>query len=160
MTVHAVYVPEQLAPDPAVSVEAAEIVRERFSIAAFLFGPLWLLRHRAWPELVGFILLALGAGAAVRFFPATAAEAGEVYVLACLFLGFAAPDIRGRALERRGYRLGEVVIAENADEALRRFADRASLVPLPAHVAVPATQSRPLREPDTGVLGLFPEARR
>ena len=162
MTVHAVYVPEHLAPDPAVAVEAAEIVRERFSVAAFLFGPLWLLRHRAWPELVGFFLLTVAVVAALRFFPALSGEAGELYLLFALFIGFASADIRGRALERRGFRLRDVVVATKPDEALLRFGERASAFPAPAAptAAAPASRTVPVRDGDSDVIGLFPEARR
>jgi hypothetical protein len=162
MTVHAVYVPEHLALDPAVAVEAAEVVRERFSFPAFLFGPLWLLRHRAWPELLFMVILAAATAAAVRFFPAAAAGAEELYLLSAVFIGFAAADIRGRALERRGYRLSGVVIAGKLDEALLRFGERAlpTFRPPASLPSVPENRSGPARRSETEVIGLFPEAGR
>ena len=45
------------APEP----ERFVFVRDGFSFWALLFGPLWMLRHRMWLVLLGYI--ALGGGA-------------------------------------------------------------------------------------------------
>jgi hypothetical protein len=46
--------PEESAPDP----ERFIFVRDGFSFAAFLFGPLWMLWHRMWLVCFGYLILA------------------------------------------------------------------------------------------------------
>ena len=57
MAVYTVHQPPlkkyEAAPDP----ERFAFVRDGFSFWAFLFGPLWMLRHRMWLVLVGYIVI-------------------------------------------------------------------------------------------------------
>ncbi|WPB85540.1 DUF2628 domain-containing protein [Sediminicoccus rosea] len=91
------------------------LIPEGFSFWAFLFGPFWLFRHRAWLAgfgvLVGLVVLNLlpdpyGIAAALA---------------AHLLLGFQGQDLRRWALGRRGWTLAHVVQGQDADGALARL---------------------------------------
>ena len=94
------------------------LVREGFSFAAFLFGPFWLLAHRAWIPGV----LALCAAIALRFAP------GSTGMLAALalawLLGLTGFDLWRWSLERRGFTAAHVIAASDADRALARLLER------------------------------------
>ncbi len=169
MSVHAVFVPARIAPDTPLAVEAAVVVRERFSAAAFLFPFVWLLYRRAWWEFLGYALVMIAAALVAKY--ALGAGGGMVAaleILAGLFVGFSASDIHGRALERRGLVLADVVVAPDEDAALSRFAER-RMAGIPAErprtpradiTAAAAAPSRAWPAEGSGVLGSFPEAGR
>ena len=160
MSVHAVYVPGRIASGGPDSVEAAVIVRERFSVPAALLPLPWLLFRRAWREFLLFAALTVAAAVLTERFLGGASQGAMagLQLLTGLFIGVSAADIRGRALERRGYRLADVVVAPDADAALLRFAERETPVPRIESVAVAASG---IPRTDRGdVIGLFPEAGR
>jgi hypothetical protein len=96
--------------------DAPLLVREGFSWGALIFGPIWLLAHRAWVPAV----LAIAASVAIGALPA-----GEVRTALAiaypLLLGFSGNDMWRFSLERRGYRLAHVVAARNAESAFARL---------------------------------------
>ena len=92
------------------------LIREGFSWGALLFGPIWLLAHRAWVP--GLIALAAGVLIAVL------APAGLMPALLALYgvtLGLYGNDFRRFAVERRGFVLSHVLAARNEDAALARL---------------------------------------
>ena len=93
------------------------LVREGFSWAAFLFGVLWLLWHRLWLAVLGYLLLAL---ALALLLPAGAPSLVGSLALQFL-LGSHAGDLRRRMLARCGYRTEEVVAARDLDRATARL---------------------------------------
>ena len=94
------------------------LVREGFSWAALLFGPLWLLAHRAW--IAG--LLSLCAGFALAFVPGTA---GTVLGLGLAWLlGLTGRDLWRWSLARRGFTTVHVIAASDAEGALARLLAR------------------------------------
>ena len=94
------------------------LVKEGFAWGALLFGPLWLLAHRAW--VAGVIALAVLVLAAA----ARPSLALGVMVL----LGFTGRDLVRWGLGRQGYALAHVVAARNGDDAfLRLLAHRPDL---------------------------------
>ena len=101
------------------SSDTPMLVREGFSFAAFLFGPIWLLAHRAWVPAVLLIAANVLVGA-------LAPEAAEplLFLGIMLFVGLAGNDMRRFSLERAGYLLMHVVAARDADGALARLLDR------------------------------------
>jgi hypothetical protein len=136
-------------------------LHEKFSLSAFLFGPLWMVSHKLWLELLAYLaglaivgpgLLALGVG-----WPAV------IVVLALIqfLLGMEATSLVRSMLTRRGWRDGGVVIADDRDLAERRFfenrfarrAKAAAGAPI-APVPLPPAAAAPHR---SGVIGLFPE---
>ncbi len=92
------------------------LLRDGFAWGAFLFGPLWLLLHRAWiPALLSLITIGV---VVLRLPPGIAA----IVVPALLLLhGFSGNDMRGWALERRGYLLTHVLSARTEADAIARL---------------------------------------
>jgi hypothetical protein len=136
-------------------------LRERFSLGAFLFGPLWIIWRRLWVVLiiylvvVGFIeygLQAVGIGWAAL---------ACVYVLIQLLIGLEATSLRRWTRVMRGWRDCGVVVADDLEMAERRFFDaRAAFRPAVSPVAMSAASRSAAAEagpsrPD--IIGLFPE---
>lgn len=97
------------------------VVRDGFSWAALIFGPLWLAWHRAWLAAAGtlaaFVLLN---SAGPHFGSATAASL--LSVLVSLYIGLEGSAFRLASLRRRGFADAGVVLADNRDDAELRFA--------------------------------------
>ncbi|MGI4952135.1 MAG: DUF2628 domain-containing protein [Janthinobacterium lividum] len=92
------------------------LVREGFSWAAWLFGPLWLAAHRAWVPagLMAALMVALWA-----LFPL------PVILVIGFGLGWLTgllgQDMRRWSLDRRGYVMAHVLAARDHDTALGRL---------------------------------------
>lgn len=98
---------------------APVILGEEFRWGAFLFGPLWLLRHRA------IIPAALDAALLVVIVVLTSGVLLAALILAlALLIGLNANDLRRWSLERRGFLLSDVIAADDSDEALARLLAR------------------------------------
>ncbi|HEX3348977.1 MAG TPA: DUF2628 domain-containing protein [Acetobacteraceae bacterium] len=98
---------------------APRLVREGFSWLAFIFGPLWLLAHRAWLAAV----LAICAYVLIALLPLHGWNALPGFGLSWL-LGLFGQDIRRWSLERSGYGLAHVVAARDHDTALAQLLER------------------------------------
>ncbi len=100
------------------------LVREGFAWPALFLGPFWLLWHREWLALLGWLVLALLAGLLPGGL-APWAGLGLQFLLAA-----SAHDLRRWTLARHGWRLDGVVAARDEDAALVRLLDaRPSLAP-------------------------------
>ncbi len=88
------------------------LVKEGFSLGAFLFGPLWLAWAGAWIfaalALALYVVLALWAP-------------GWAGLVLAWVLGLFGRDLQRWALELRGFTLVHVVAARDADTALSRL---------------------------------------
>jgi hypothetical protein len=159
MAVYTVHQPPlkkyQSAPDP----ERFKFVRDGFSFWALLFGPLWMLWHRMWLALLGYVAVAVALEVSLRL---TAAPGGARLVAGCLFallIGIEAGTLRRFKL-RRWKNIG-VIVADDREAAERRFFDswvRSETLPPPTQP--PQTSlSPPPRAPQNGpdVIGLFPQ---
>ena len=91
------------------------LIREGFSLWAFLFGPFWLFAHRAW--LAGILVLA--GLVALNLLPHPYGIA--LALAAHLLLGFHGQDLRRWTLARRGWTLAHIVQAGSAEGALARL---------------------------------------
>lgn len=93
------------------------LVTEGFTWGALLFGPLWLLWHRAWVvALLSLVPLGLALLAPPAWRPVL-----SFGVL--LLLGFSGRDLVRWSLARRGYALAHVVAGRGRDDALLRLMD-------------------------------------
>ncbi|MCQ4160924.1 DUF2628 domain-containing protein [Roseomonas sp. GC11] len=105
------------AAPPAVGARRAglAVVPEGFSPAAALLPGLWLLWHRQWLALVLYLALAV---LAALLLPAPAL--GWAFAAAHLLLGLQAQDLRRWTLARQGRPVAAVILARDAEAALRR----------------------------------------
>lgn len=157
------------APARADASPAAErfiFVRDSFSWWAFLFAPLWMLRHRMWLILLGYVVIGGGIETALAILGASRAAMFVMGLLISLLVGLEASTLRRLALRRRGWSNVGVISGDDLEDAERRFFDawlRATrprpngsnaAAPSPAGGA-PVGVPRVLQTPN--VVGLFPE---
>jgi hypothetical protein len=138
-------------------------VRDGFHFWAFLFGPLWMLRHRMWLVLIGHLVVVGGVAAGLAWLGAPGATSAVVGVLIALLIGLEASTLRRWTLARRGWHGLGVVVADDVELAERRFFDAWSDQ---APVSVPETAVQPPPAPappragapaQPEVIGLFPQ---
>jgi len=147
-------------------------VRDGFHVWAALLGAVWLAWHRLWLALIGWIvvmvavdfgLAALGAGGPAIFL---------VDVLLALLMGFEAASLRRWTLSRRNWRQIDIVVADDEEQAERRFFERWTAkqralsndqlavdrgAPPPTRNIPGQPFSRPPPLPRSEIIGLFPE---
>ena len=147
-------------------------VRDGFHVWAALLGAVWLAWHRLWLALIGWIvvlvavdfgLAALGAGGPAIFL---------VDVLLALLMGFEAASLRRWTLSRRNWRQIDIVVADDEEQAERRFFERWTAkqralsndqlavdrgAPPPTRDIPGQPFSRPPPLPRSEIIGLFPE---
>jgi hypothetical protein len=160
MAVYTVHEPPSragAAPEP----ERFIFVRDGFSFAALLFGPLWMLRHRMWLVLLGYAAVVAMLSFVLRLY-GSASVGLAVWGLLALLLGFEAGTLRRFTLRRRGFRNIGVVVGDDLELAERRFFDawvrRSSPSEAPARSQAAAPSGAPrMPDPSSYVLGLFPE---
>jgi Protein of unknown function (DUF2628) len=170
MSVYTVHQPPSRAGNPASDAEGYVFVRDGFSFWAFVFGPLWMLRHRMWLALLGYVLASGGLEMLARVAGASQFGIGLVGFLISFLVGLEAGTLRRFTLGRRGYRNVGVVSGHDLEDAEQRFfdswlkqpSDRAPSPPAPIAPAPPtppapsaAGSAAMPRGPD--VIGLFPE---
>ncbi|MDB5614142.1 MAG: hypothetical protein JWQ22_1795 [Devosia sp.] len=109
MTLYAIYDPKPGRPDlPAA-------IANQFSWLAAILPPIFLARHGLWLELLAWVLKLVALVILSRFIGGGAAFA--LYLLAAVWLGFAAPSLRRHALQWRGWTPRGERIALSADMA-------------------------------------------
>ncbi|HEU0160589.1 MAG TPA: DUF2628 domain-containing protein [Hyphomicrobiaceae bacterium] len=123
MQTFTVHEPPSPAADRVDRAESLVFIKEGFSWGAALFGPFWLLAHRLWWPLVGYVV-AYGAIEAVRLARLIDQRwIGLVVFALNLLLAFEGDSLRRWALDRRGWRLLGAANGRNRAECERRFFD-------------------------------------
>ncbi len=158
MSVFTVHAPPPRRGEPDSDPTRFAFVRDGFSVWAFLFAPLWMLRHRLWLAFFAYLvvvavvqvaLMALGTPDGVKI---------AVGVLLALLVGFEAASLRRWTLSRRRWQSLGVVVADDLEAGERRFFDawmaegRRPGVPA---AAAPTGRTANGAPPD--VVGLFPQ---
>jgi uncharacterized protein DUF2628 len=146
-------------------------VRDGFHFWAALLGVVWLAWHRLWLALIGWIVLMavidiamvrLGVGAMAIFL---------ADLLLALLLGFEAASLERWTLSRRNWRQLDIVVADDEEQAERRFFDRWTAkqralndqsavdrgAPPPTRDIPGQPFSKPPPAPHSDIIGLFPE---
>jgi Protein of unknown function (DUF2628) len=162
MAVYTVHEPPPRRYESAVDPERFTFVRDGFSLWACVFGPLWMLRHRMWLVLLGYLIVAVALEAALRALGVSAGASLVVGILFALLIGFEAPTLRRFTLARRKWRNVGIIVGDDLETAERRFFDAWTKAepgrsPAPSVIAPPAAlrPPQPLGTPD--VIGLFPD---
>ena len=164
MSVYTVHEPPKRAGAAAADVERFAFVRDGFSWWAFLFAPLWMLRHRMWLALIGYLVIAGAIEAPVKLSGAPGFAASVIGLLLGLLVGLEAGTLRRFTLNRRGWKNLGVVSGDDLEDAERRFFDawlqrkNSQSGGPPAPMPGPASAAPNRRGPlGSGVIGLFPE---
>lgn len=103
--------------------DSIELVRQGFSLYAFVLHGAWLLYHRLWLEAVLFTALfvaLVGVGQQLGWSHITI---GITQLALQFWLATNAAEIQGAALERKGFVLRDVSTGSNALDAQRRYYD-------------------------------------
>jgi len=144
-------------------------LHEKFSLSAFLFGPLWMMWRRLWLDLLIYLagMAAIGSGLYYLLsvgWPVII----PIFGLIQLLLGLEATTLVRGMRVRHGWRDCGVVIADDLDLAERRFfgdrvarraAARAAVSGTAGSPGSSGTPPPPLSGGPSGpdVIGLFPE---
>lgn len=106
------------------AAEGARIVRDGFSLPAFLVPPLWFAWHRLWVEAALAFAAMLGLGLLGE--RAGMGQAAPLLsLLLSLFVGLEGPRLRLAGLARRGWTEVAALEADGLDEAEIRYAAHA-----------------------------------
>jgi hypothetical protein len=95
--------------------------RERFSLAAFLFGPLWMIWRRMWLVLIFYLVATSLIELGLRSLGIPIAARTTVYLLLQLLVAIEAANLRRWTLLRRGWRDRGIVFGDDLELAERRF---------------------------------------
>ena len=164
MSVYTVHQPPLPAGDPLPEAERVVFVRDGFSFWAFLFAPLWMLWHRMWLVLAGYVAIVAVLETVALAFGVSATALAVIGLLISILIGLEASTLRRFTLRRRGWTNAGIVSGEDVEVAERRFFDawlhessarHASEAPMPP--AATANAAAPRVPQSSGVIGLFPE---
>lgn len=96
-------------------------VKDGFSWLAFFIPFFWMLWHRLWLPLVGYLAAVALIVLAGYVFSWPDNLTGSMGLLANLFVGLEGNNFRRRALARRGFDEVADIVADNGEEASYRF---------------------------------------
>jgi hypothetical protein len=162
MAVYTVHEPPLKRYQSSPAPERFAFVRDGFSFWAFVLAPLWMLRHRLWLVLVGYVVLVGGLAFGPHALHASSAVRVIVAFLLALLIGFEAGTLRRHALRRRGWSNVGIVLGGDREIAERRFFDAwtnsSNAGSGSAASSPPPAAPGHRRAPDApDVVGLFPE---
>lgn len=164
MPVYTVHAPAANGAD--LRTDRIAFVRDGFHFWAMVFGPVWLLWHRLWLALIGWLIFAGGLEIALARLGVGRTSLFLAAVVVAVLTGFEAASLRRWTLSRSSWRQVDIVVAEDEEAAERRFFERwgrRGLVTAQAGVdpgAPPPVRGAPAQPPPLpsgGIIGLFPE---
>jgi hypothetical protein len=164
MPVYTVHAPKSAETSP-VATDRFVFVRDGFHVWAFIAGPFWLLFHRLWLALLGYLVLSFAGEIGLSMLGIAAGPRMLVMFVIALLMGFEASSLRRWSLSRGKWRQLDVIVADNPEAAERRFFDRwanrrredsystdRGAPPPTRHVA-----AQPFSRGPEDVIGLFPQ---
>lgn len=164
MPVYTVHAPTANGDD--LRADRVAFVRDGFHIWAMVAGPVWLLWHRLWLALAGWLIVAGALEVALLRLGIGRISMFLVDAVVALLMGFEAASLRRWTLSRGNWRQLDVVVADDEEAAERRFFERWSRGGLLTEQAgvdpggSPPTggaSRQPPPLPAGGIIGLFPE---
>ncbi len=154
MAVYTVHEPPPKRFEQASDPERFDFVRDGFSFSAFVFGPLWMLSHRMWLVLVGYVGVSAALELMFSLLGTSAASRLMAGFLLAVLVGIESATLRRFTLGRRRWTNLGVIVADDLEAAERRFFD----VWVKSGGAAPRTTSESQsRQPAPDVIGLFPQ---
>lgn len=169
-TVHAPVAAQSGARTMDATTDKYVFVRDGFYFWAMVAPALWMLYHRLWLPLVGYIVLAVALGFVLSRLGVSSGTALVAFALVSILIGLEAASLRRRKFSGRKWRQLDVVVADDEEAAERRFFDRhaSQLAPAPASSQAWADRgpqhpsSQAPYQPQTAggandIIGLFPQ---
>ena len=171
MPVYTVHAPVANGADLAAA-DKFVFVRDGFHFWAALASVVWLVWHRLWLALIGWVAVTVGIGFALGALGAGSREILVADILIAILTGLEAATLQRWTLSRRKWRQLDIVVADNEEAAERRFFDRwtarqrglsndqwaVDRGPPPPTRNIPGQPfSKPPPLPQGGIIGLFPE---
>jgi hypothetical protein len=99
-------------------------VRDSFHVWAFVFGGFWLLYHRLWWALLGYVAVMAGVSVSLGVLRVSGGVSLCVLLLIALLMGLEAASLRRWTLSRGKWRQLDIVAAADEQDAEQRFFDR------------------------------------
>lgn len=159
MAVYTVHQPPLKKNETEPNPERFAFVRDGFSFWAFLLGPLWMLRHRMWLVLLGYIVVAVAIQVGLQRIGVSSSGIAAASFLLAVLVGLEAGTLRRFTLGRRRWQSLGTVVGSDRETIEQRFFDTwvrgGATVAVPSSVAPSAAPHNPTRPPE--VIGLFPE---
>ncbi len=165
MSTFTVHAPPLRPGESTADPERFVFVRDGFYVWAFLLAPLWLLAHRLWIALAGYVALNILTGLVLEVLGAPQGAYFAVGLLIALLVGLEGGTLRRWTLGRRGWKLVGFAVGDDVETAERRFfaawsqnsAARIPDTPPPEKFAAPVWRAPPA---PSDVIGLFPQPER
>jgi hypothetical protein len=123
MPVYTVHAPSASRTDLRAT-DRFTFVRDGFHVWAALLGPVWLIWHRLWLALIGWIVVILAIDVAMTRLGAGGAAIFLANLLIALLMGFEAASLERWTLSRGNWRQLDIVVGDDEEQAERRFFDR------------------------------------
>jgi len=101
MAVYTVHEPPLKRFEQASDPERFDFVRDGFSFSAFVFGPLWMLWHRMWLVLLGYVGVSVALELLFSVLGTTAAPRLVASFLLAILVGIESATLRRFTLGRR-----------------------------------------------------------
>jgi hypothetical protein len=171
MPVYTVHAPVNSGADRSATDKFA-FARDGFHFWAALLSPVWLVWHRLWLALLGWIVVTLAVELGLAALGVDGGGMLASYVLIAILMGFEAASLQRWTLSRRNWRQLDIVVADDEESAERRFFDRwterqRGLAndqwavdrggPPPTRHVPGQPFSKPPPMPQGAIIGLFPE---
>lgn len=165
MAVFTVHQPPLRASENTPEPTRFTFVRDGFYFWGFVLSVLWMLRHRLWLVAVLFVALCVLIVVGLKLVGAPAGFQ-QFAVIALMFLvGLEGATLRRWTLARRGWTNVGVVVADNEDDAERRFfvnwqaKRRPNVAQRPANSEAANSEAfgRMARNSRSDVIGSFPQ---
>jgi len=96
-------------------------IKDGFSWLALFIPFFWMLWHRLWLPLAGYLIAVALVALAGHFLSLPQGLTASIGLLANLFVGLEGNNFRRRALAKRGYEEVADVVADSNEEASFRF---------------------------------------
>jgi hypothetical protein len=123
MPVYTVHAP--VAADAGiVATDRFAFVRDGFHFWAMVFGPLWLIAHRLWLALIGWIVVLAAVDLGMAALGVRGLGLLLVNALIAVLMGLEAASLQRWTLSRRNWRQLDIVVGDDEETAERRFFDR------------------------------------
>jgi hypothetical protein len=165
---YTIHEPAAAPADPLARADATQFVKEGIAWWALIFPLLWLLYHRMWIVLAGFVALLILIEAGSSLAGLEDAAAGWITIVVTLIFALEANDLRRWTLARAGFvTVGAVSGRDRTECELRYFSQWPDAPVSPASrggmgkpTSAPAAKKGSGAGGEEEVIGLFPEAGR